>query len=207
MPSVTATDRPMFWAVGEPVIASDMMKAGGVVVTGLTLASDEDENTFLGLVSGKAGTHNPLPDVGEPVESGQIYSYNAGLVICRQSHIRTIYAPEATPALFAVYRAEGGLLEWVAGEQVQIGTQRDHDGTTYSATQDHQTQIGWEPPNVPALWAVVVVVPPAGVWTAGVAYAVDDEATYNGNLYRCRQAHTSIGGWEPPNVPALWLAL
>ena len=29
--------------------------------------------------------------------------------------------------------------------------------------------------------------------------------TYNGVTYQCRQAHTAIPGWEPPNVPALWL--
>ncbi|KAB1907021.1 carbohydrate-binding protein, partial [Micromonospora sp. AMSO31t] len=28
-----------------------------------------------------------------------------------------------------------------------------------------------------------------------------------GLTYRCRQAHTAIPGWEPPNVPALWLQL
>ncbi|WP_370444699.1 carbohydrate-binding protein [Amycolatopsis sp. CA-128772] len=30
--------------------------------------------------------------------------------------------------------------------------------------------------------------------------------TYNGVTYTCRQAHTSLVGWEPPNVPARWLA-
>ncbi|MEV1330571.1 lytic polysaccharide monooxygenase [Micromonospora costi] len=47
--------------------------------------------------------------------------------------------------------------------------------------------------------------PPAGgTWTAGRAYQVGDQVTYGGSTYRCRQAHTAIAGWEPPNVPALW---
>ncbi|MFG1884287.1 lytic polysaccharide monooxygenase [Micromonospora sp. NPDC049102] len=48
--------------------------------------------------------------------------------------------------------------------------------------------------------------PPAGgsSWTAGRAYQVGDQVTYGGLTYRCRQAHTAISGWEPPNVPALW---
>ncbi|MGV9212011.1 lytic polysaccharide monooxygenase [Micromonospora sp. RB23] len=47
--------------------------------------------------------------------------------------------------------------------------------------------------------------PPAGgTWTAGRAYQVGDQVTYGGATYRCRQAHTAISGWEPPNVPALW---
>ncbi|WP_431948321.1 lytic polysaccharide monooxygenase [Micromonospora marina] len=45
---------------------------------------------------------------------------------------------------------------------------------------------------------------PGGTWTAGRAYQVGDTVTYDGRTYRCRQAHTAIAGWEPPNVPALW---
>ena len=32
------------------------------------------------------------------------------------------------------------------------------------------------------------------------------EHRYAGRTWQCRQAHTSLTGWEPPNVPALWLA-
>ncbi|MET7421651.1 lytic polysaccharide monooxygenase [Dactylosporangium sp. NPDC005555] len=47
--------------------------------------------------------------------------------------------------------------------------------------------------------------PPAGgTWAAGTAYAVGARVTYGGVTYQCRQAHTAIAGWEPPNVPALW---
>jgi hypothetical protein len=37
-----------------------------------------------------------------------------------------------------------------------------------------------------------------------VAYGVDAQVTYGGAGYRCLQAHTSLVGWEPPAVPALW---
>ncbi|WP_444950442.1 lytic polysaccharide monooxygenase [Micromonospora ureilytica] len=49
--------------------------------------------------------------------------------------------------------------------------------------------------------------PPAqgGTWATGRAYQVGDQVTHGGATYRCRQAHTAIPGWEPPNVPALWL--
>lgn len=49
--------------------------------------------------------------------------------------------------------------------------------------------------------------PPGGTWQANKAYAVGDRVTYNGQTYQCRQAHTSLVGWEPPNTPALWLAV
>jgi hypothetical protein len=50
-----------------------------------------------------------------------------------------------------------------------------------------------------------LTAPPAGTtWAANTFYAVNAVATYNGVTYRCRQAHTAVTGWEPPNVPALW---
>jgi len=44
-------------------------------------------------------------------------------------------------------------------------------------------------------------------WEPGVDYAVGDQASYDGTVYECIQAHTSLVGWEPPNVPALWEAV
>lgn len=43
-----------------------------------------------------------------------------------------------------------------------------------------------------------------GAWAPNTAYAAGDTVTYSGSTYTCRQAHTSLTGWEPPNVPALW---
>src|SRR5690606_31712356 len=49
--------------------------------------------------------------------------------------------------------------------------------------------------------------PPSGsAWAPYTAYTAGDVVTYNGVTYTCRQAHTSLPGWEPPNVPALWQA-
>ena len=44
----------------------------------------------------------------------------------------------------------------------------------------------------------------ASAWQPNTAYAVGALVTYGGHTYRCIQAHTSLVGWEPPNVPALW---
>ncbi|MFI6073328.1 carbohydrate-binding protein [Actinoplanes sp. NPDC051343] len=51
--------------------------------------------------------------------------------------------------------------------------------------------------------------PPASgtTWVANHAYKIGDVVTYNGVSYRCIQSHTSLTGWEPPNVPALWQRL
>ncbi|WP_054024868.1 lytic polysaccharide monooxygenase [Bacillus sp. FJAT-28004] len=42
-------------------------------------------------------------------------------------------------------------------------------------------------------------------WTANTAYTTGTLVSYNGSTYECRQSHTSLVGWEPANVPALWL--
>jgi chitin-binding protein len=48
--------------------------------------------------------------------------------------------------------------------------------------------------------------PPAEApWAPGVHYTAGTRVTYNGVVYACRQTHTSLTGWEPPNVLALWL--
>ena len=44
-------------------------------------------------------------------------------------------------------------------------------------------------------------------WAAGVDYAVGDRRRFIDSLYKCAQAHTSQTGWEPPNVPALWVVI
>ena len=41
-------------------------------------------------------------------------------------------------------------------------------------------------------------------WVANHAYTVGDKVSYAGHNYQCLQSHTSLVGWEPPNVPALW---
>ncbi|NOW04454.1 family 16 glycosylhydrolase [Clostridium beijerinckii] len=44
-------------------------------------------------------------------------------------------------------------------------------------------------------------------WAPNTAYKVGDIVSYNGKNYKCIQAHTSLVGWEPSNVPALWVLI
>jgi hypothetical protein len=172
---------------------------------GKTAHFDADENAFLGKVAGKATSYNPLPAAGAQLTAGEIYGYGGGLVIVRQSHTRTEHAPADVPALFSVYRAGGGVLEWVANEPVTVGMHRTYSGVEYVCIQAHTTQTDWTPPAVPALWAVYTA--PSSSWAVGVAYKVNDVVTYQGKSYRCLQAHTSQAGWTPTAAPALWLLI
>ncbi|GAA2610965.1 lytic polysaccharide monooxygenase [Paractinoplanes durhamensis] len=76
-------------------------------------------------------------------------------------------------------------------------------GSTTTPTTPPTTAPTTAPPTTAPTTA-----PPTstGTWKAGTAYKVGDVVTYNGLSYRCRQAHTALAGWEPPNVPALWQA-
>jgi chitin-binding protein len=59
-------------------------------------------------------------------------------------------------------------------------------------------------PTKPPTTAPTTAPPAGGTWTVGTFYAVGATVTYGGASYKCRQQHTAIAGWEPPNTPALW---
>jgi len=149
----------------------------------------------------------PLPASGKLI-IGSIYSYGNGAVMVRQTHERTIYTPEETPALFSFYRDNASAeMEWIDGEKIEVGWKRTYKGKTYECLQAHQTQSDWPPDKTPALWKEVVVIPATGEWKAGIAYKVGDEVMYLGKKYRCRQAHTSISTWNPVAAASLWLLI
>jgi chitin-binding protein len=62
------------------------------------------------------------------------------------------------------------------------------------------------PTTAPPTTTAPTTTPPAagGTWAPNTAYRLGERVTYSGVAYTVRQAHTSLTGWEPPNVPALW---
>ena len=46
-------------------------------------------------------------------------------------------------------------LPWEADTKYSAGDRRRHDGKVYKCLQAHTSQVGWEPPAVPALWVVI----------------------------------------------------
>lgn len=98
---------------------------------------------------------------------------------------------------------------WQQGLSVQVGDVYGYGGFLWRCVQAHTTQSDWTPDKVPALWRKVEIVHEAEkrVWQAGVDYTSGDVVFYpdaDGAEYECLQSHTSLTGWEPPNVPALW---
>ena len=41
-------------------------------------------------------------------------------------------------------------------------------------------------------------------WVEGVSYAIGDRVTYEGDLYKCLNAHTAIEAWNPADAVSLW---
>jgi hypothetical protein len=97
---------------------------------------------------------------------------------------------------------------WEPGVAYAVGDVVEFGGALWEVRQAHTSQADWEPPDVLALFQRFRGAEDPDVtpeWAPATPYAVDDLVTYGGTTYRCRQAHTSQPGWEPPNVPALWV--
>ena len=98
---------------------------------------------------------------------------------------------------------------WRPDLAVQVGDVFSFNASLWRCLQAHTTQSDWLPDCTPALWRKVEVIheDEVRVWQTGVDYIVGDEVAYpdaTGDVYVCQQAHTSLSGWEPPAVPALW---
>jgi chitinase len=79
--------------------------------------------------------------------------------------------------------------------------------TTPPASSPTATPPTTKPTTTPPTGTPTTTPPSSPAWAPYVAYAAGQTVTYGGARYQCLQAHTSLPGWEPPNVPALWRAL
>lgn len=213
MPYSLATDRPAFWAVtkGGNALEAGMQPPNSIVFTGddKAILSDVSEMGFLSKAVGKAGNFRPLPDMGR-LEAGDIYGYNGGLVMVRQSHDRTIYPPEDTLNLFTVYRENAGsVLEWVKGELLKKGARRTYGGKTYEVILDAGENL-WPPNEAPAVWSEVIEG--GAAWDSKAVYAKDALVTHAGRTWKsliggnANREPGVVGTWRDTAVPPLWVA-
>ncbi|MEU3459291.1 carbohydrate-binding protein [Streptomyces sp. NPDC006733] len=80
-------------------------------------------------------------------------------------------------------------------------------GSGEQASFDFVLNVTGSPTPTPTTPPPTTPPPGGGTWAPGTAYQAGQQVTYGGATYRCVQAHTSMAGWEPPNVPALWQRL
>lgn len=152
-----------------------------------------------------------------PVSAGDYYRHGSDMWMVVQSHDRSIFGgdPAQYPALMRRARNPYVIEAWsqpfdqfdayklshpLTGEperclhngQEQVVTGADGNGNNV-----------WQPGTFG--WSIVrEAVAPSLEWQPNTAYVVGDIRTYQGPSYRCRQSHTSLVGWHPPAVPALW---
>lgn len=144
---------------------------------------------------------------GMAVAPPAVVLHDGNLYRCLQAHTtQSDWSPDATPALWTRYYTPGETPAWVqptgGHDAWPLGAHVMHNGQEW--VSDLPDNV-WEP-GVHG-WSLVDGGGAPGEWQPGVAYVIGDEVTYQGTSYRCRQAHTSQVGWEPPAVPALWLPL
>lgn len=97
---------------------------------------------------------------GMQVAVGDVLRFEETTYEVIQAHTtQADWTPPVVPALFKLFREPvepgGGTPLWEAGISVLVGEQYLHNGITYQVLQAHTTQVGWEPPNVPALWSAI----------------------------------------------------
>lgn len=87
--------------------------------------------------------------------------------------------------------------QWTVGESLKVGDRRAYNEVLYEVVQAHDTQEGWEPPNVPALFKQVWIeeypewVQPTG---AQDAYAKGAKVKHNGKKW---VSTVDSNVWEP----------
>jgi hypothetical protein len=154
MTTITPTTTPADWLVEtvEPIHGQTRIGETTGIQIGLSVIVGEGEGDFLDAVAASTYTPPPLPDEGE-LEKGAVYTWGEHIVMVRQSHTRTIFPPDQTPALFLFWQPEGdGVPDWIEWEWVEVGRQRRYDGVIYRVIQAHQTQPDYTPPATWALW-------------------------------------------------------
>jgi len=62
-----------------------------------------------------------------------------------------VWTPDAYPMGWRAVADTGG--EWAVNTDYAVDDQVTYEGSTYTCLQAHTSQVGWEPPNVPALWS------------------------------------------------------
>ena len=95
---------------------------------------------------------------GIDVKVGDVYTFGAFLWRCLQDHTtQGTWTPDLVPALWRKVEVipEDAVRVWAEGIDYVVGDELaypDENGAIYVCLQAHMSQVGWEPPTVPALW-------------------------------------------------------
>lgn len=118
---------------------------------GLRYAVANDGVTDEELLTMSAATQEWRPGLSLAV--GDTVMHAGSMFVVIQAHT-TQSGWEPGTATQALYRRvqPAGSTEWQPDTDYATGADCTHLGSTYTCLQGHTSQVGWEPPNAPALW-------------------------------------------------------
>nr|WP_285687620.1 glycosyl hydrolase [Actinoplanes sp. NBRC 103695] len=186
--------RDILWqylALGDPDAALSKLRAAG----SYTPEEGESRAHTFHWIRNLAALGQVEPTVAANHPLAKVFSKNGA---------KTYVASNITNTALTVAFTDGRTLAVPAGKTVASGAVNWSGG---NATGGGTTPPPSDPPpSDPPPSDPPPSDPPPGAtsWAPNTAYATGAQVTYSGVTYRCIQAHTSLTGWEPPNVPALW---
>jgi hypothetical protein len=98
--------------------------------------------------------------------------------------------------------------QWRIGVYYEIDQRIRYENKLYKVVQSHTSQVGWEPPAVPALWTEVAKPGEIPVWRqpTGVqdAYMAGDKVWYPEKDTVVYRSTIDNNVWSPEAYPAGW---
>lgn len=139
----------------QPQGAHDAYPLGSIVKHNGTLyQTDVDANVWEPPTQWTVYT-TPAPawEVGTAYAVDDIVTYNGTEYTCISAHTAQIGDEPDTATTLWSSNAATGTQEWAAGTAYVIDDLVMYNSVEYTCLQAHTSQVGWEPPNVPALWS------------------------------------------------------
>lgn len=97
---------------------------------------------------------------------------------------------------------------WAANTSYELGVRVRYGEKLYKCVQSHTSQIGWEPPNVPALWTEVAKPGEIPVWRqptgAQDAYNKGDRVWFPEKDTTIYESLIDANVYSPEAYPAGW---
>ena len=145
-------------------------------------------------------TSAPQPDTEPPTAPSQLTASNISA-----TSVKLSWTASTDNVAVAGYRVYNGSTLVATTNGVTYTVTGLTANTAYTFTVIAYDAAGNVSPSSNAVSVTTAPAPTATPWAANTSYAAGALVTYNGKTYAALVAHTSLVGWEPPNVPALWL--
>ncbi|MCE5172817.1 lytic polysaccharide monooxygenase [Paenibacillus profundus] len=145
-------------------------------------------------------TQAPQPDVVPPTAPTYLSSSNI-----TDASVKLSWGASTDNVGVAGYRIYNGTVLVATTSGLTYNVTGLTPNTSYTFTVIAFDATGNVSPSSNAVSVKTAPAPTVAPWAPNTSYTAGALVTYDGQTYEARVAHTSLVGWEPPNVPALWL--